>query len=982
MQSAPLPANESARLAALQQLDVLDSAPEPEFDALVKVASLVCGVPISLISLIDIDRQWFKANVGLPGVTQTPRDLAFCAHAILDEQLLEVPDATQDPRFFDNPLVASQPDIRFYAGAPIVLGDGSRVGTLCVIDRQPRQLDDQQRETLQALAVAVARALEGRQAMRAQQHNEAALLKSKAVLNRTGSLARVGGWEIDLIELKVHWTDETCRIHGFEPGYVPSLESALDFYPPQARLTVEAAVKNAIHHGGSFDLELPFVRRDGTHQWVQTLGSVEFDNGKPVRLVGAFQDITERHQAQQALVQAQERVRLATEAAGIGIWDLDLVTGVATWDAQTYRVFGLDPQDPTDVYALWTRHLHPDDLPAANRALKASIDTGAVYSLAYRVIWPDQSIRHLRGFGRVSLNAQGQAIRVVGTNLDVTEAAHYAQSLKDARDKAEEASQSKGQFLANMSHEIRTPMNAILGLLSLLQNTDMTAQQRDYASKTEGAAQSLLGLLNDILDFSKVEAGKMTLERVPFRLDRLLRNLSVVLSANVGSKNLEVLFDVDPTLPPVLLGDPLRLQQVLINLGGNAVKFTSHGQVVIALRNAGLTDTHATIEFSVQDSGIGIAPGNLDHIFDGFSQAEASTTRRFGGTGLGLAICKRLVALMGGDISVTSRAGQGSTFAFAVVLPRATGALPGLAAPKRPSLAARRVLLIDDNPVAGELMLRHVRAWGWPADLAASGTQALALTHTRTVHGAPFPFDVVFVDWQMPDMDGWETARRLRERMAGCPGPQPLIVMVTGHGRDTLAQRSQQEQDALNGFLVKPITGSMMLDALMDAASGQCGLREAARGRSSQRRLNGMRILVVEDNLINQQVAEELLTTEGAIVSMAANGQLGVEAVAAAAPQFDVVLMDLQMPVLDGYGATRVIREQLGLAHLPIVAMTANAMASDRDACLAAGMSEHVGKPFDLTSLVAVLVRMTGLQPGAGTGMQAGALMPAPPALG
>jgi len=977
MQSAPLPANEFARLAALQQLDVLDSEAEAEFDALVKVASLVCGVPISLISLIDSDRQWFKANVGLPGVHETPRDLAFCAHAILGDQLFEVSDALQDPRFFDNPLVTSQPDIRFYAGAPIVLGDGHRIGTLCVIDREPRQLDDTQREIIRALAVAAARALEGRRAMRLQQQVEAELRESKVILNRTGALARVGGWEVDLVTGKTHWTDETCRIHGVPHGYSPSLSEAIEFYEPEVRHVMEAAVKTCIETGQSWDLELPFVPREGPRIWVRAIGSVEYVDDLPVRIVGVFQDVTERRLERLALLAAKERIAIATKSAGIGIWDLDLTTGTALWDAQTYRLWGFDAQNETDRHKLWSQGIHPDDLPRVTQNIADCVATGEIYSSVFRVIWPDKSIHHLSAYGQLSLDAQGKVVQMIGTNIDVTEAAHYEQSLKEARDKAEEASQSKGQFLANMSHEIRTPMNAILGLLSLLQNTELTARQRDYASKTEGAAQSLLGLLNDILDFSKVEAGKMTLERIPFRLDRLLRNLSVVLSANVGSKNLEVLFDVAPTLPEVLLGDAMRLQQVLTNLGSNAVKFTAQGQVVIALRNAGLTATHAIIEFSVQDSGIGIAPESLSHIFSGFSQAEASTTRRFGGAGLGLAISQRLVALMGGQISVTSSVGQGSTFAFTVVLPRATVIPPELAAPTRPNLAARRVLLVDDNPIAGELMLRTVRTWGWPVEWVSSGAQALAQVRAElAAPGGAFPYDVIFVDWQMPEMDGWETARRLRELGATCTGPRPMMIMVTAHGRENLARRSTQEQDLLDGFLVKPITGSMMFDAVMEASAGQSSLRQTARGRSSQRRLNGMRILVVEDNLINQQVAEELLTTEGAIVSMAANGKLGVEAVAAASPQFDAVLMDLQMPVLDGYGATRVIREQLGLTQLPIVAMTANAMASDREACLAAGMTEHVGKPFDLAHLVSLLIRLTGLHPAPQAGAGVGAAVP------
>jgi PAS domain S-box-containing protein len=547
---------------------------------------------------------------------------------------------------------------------------------------------------------------------------------------------------------------------------------------------------------------------------------------------------------------------------------------------------------------------------------------------------------------------------------DITERKQAERALTQATQAAQAASLSKSQFLANMSHEIRTPMNAILGLLHLLQNTELTARQRDYASKTEGAAQSLLGLLNDILDFSKVEAGKMTLESEPFRLDKLLRSLSVVLSANVGAKNIELLFDVDAALPTLLRGDAMRLQQVLINLGGNAVKFTAEGQVVLALRRVAQTQDTVQIEFSVQDSGIGIAPEHQEHIFAGFSQAEGSTTRRFGGSGLGLAISKRFVELMGGQIRIDSALGAGSRFAFVLELPTVVAAAADGPEPVRASaLPAQRVLVIDDNPLAGALTLRMVRSWGWTADLALSGSEALE--RVRAAGAASplhFPYPVLYVDWKLPDMDGWEASRRMRQLAQERGQPQPTIIMVTAHGRDMLAQRSESEQDLLNGFLVKPVTASMLYDALVDAGSGNSGLRHMAKGRSSKRQLSGMRILVVEDNLINQQVADELLSAQGALVSLAANGQLGVDAVAAAAPQFDVVLMDLQMPVLDGYAATRLIREQLGLTQLPIVAMTANALASDRETCLAAGMSEHIGKPFDLAKLVSLLIRMTGFQ--------------------
>ena len=508
-----------------------------------------------------------------------------------------------------------------------------------------------------------------------------------------------------------------------------------------------------------------------------------------------------------------------------------------------------------------------------------------------------------------------------------------------------------------MSHEIRTPMNAILGMLALLRKTELTPRQADYAGKTEGAARALLGLLNDILDFSKVEAGKMTLDPHPFRIDRLLRDLSVILSANVGGKPVEVLFDIDPALPRELVGDAMRLQQVLINLSGNAIKFTAQGEVVVSMgvvqRDAGAV----TVEIAVRDTGVGIAPENQARIFSGFTQAEASTTRRFGGTGLGLAISQRLVALMGGELRLDSTLGQGSRFHFRVVFAVAAAAsddvLPTPATPAAPL----RALVVDNNPAAREVLERMGHSLGWTVEVAGSGQAALDLLRTQAAAG--ILFQAVFVDWQMPGLDGWQTSQRIRDlELDGSP---PVIVMVTAHGHEMLSRRSEVDQALLDAFLVKPVTASMLFDAVVDARSGQEHPHPSRFGAGTgKQRLAGMRLLVAEDNLNNQQVARELLEDEGALVRIANNGQEAVDAVATAAPQFDVVLMDLQMPVMDGFTASSMIRGTLGQQTLPIVAMTANAMASDREACLAAGMNDHVGKPFDLDHLVRVLRRHAG----------------------
>ncbi len=530
-----------------------------------------------------------------------------------------------------------------------------------------------------------------------------------------------------------------------------------------------------------------------------------------------------------------------------------------------------------------------------------------------------------------------------------------------ARHTAEQASLAKSQFLANMSHELRTPMNAILGMLQLLEGTELTDKQRSYTHNTASAARSLLSLLNDILDFSKVEAGKMTLDPRPFRTDQLLRDLSVILSANVGAKTIEVLFDVGTDVPNALVGDDMRLQQVLINLGGNAVKFTERGEVVIRLRLKATNGAKAFVEFAVSDTGIGIASENQAHIFSGFSQAEASTTRRFGGTGLGLAICQRLVGLMGGTLEVDSVPGEGSNFHFTVPLQIAPPAAVGPAAMvQRHPLAAQKALVVDDNPVARALLATMTRSLGWDVDVAEGGPQALERVQAAQSGGKPY--QVIFMDWRMPDWDGWETTRRIRAAM---PGGDTLILMVSANGRAMMAERTADEQALLNGFLVKPVTASMLLDAVMDAqaasAKAATGVNPAApQAVNKPKRLDGMRLLVVEDNKINQLVAKGLLKQEGAEVTLADNGQLAVELLTARPDAFEAVLMDVQMPVMDGYEATRALRTMPVFANLPVIAMTANAMASDREACLAAGMNDHVGKPFEIDHLVRTLLHFTG----------------------
>ena len=833
---------------------------------------------------------------------------------------------------------------------------------VCGADGQNRWLDLELQPVLDALGNFAGYMQIGTD-ITARKSAEIALGANEAFLSRAGHIAGVGAWRVDMVSSKIQWSKVTKKIHDVPEDFEPDMATAINFYAPEARPLIERAVEIGISEGKGWDLELPFITATGRRIWVRAVGEVEFVGGKPVALVGAFQDITERRLRDEELHLLEACVSRINDSilitkANVTDWNgPEIVFANPAFEVLTgFSVAEVVGKTPKILQGADTDYAELGKIKAA-LVRGESIRTELLnYTKAGRAYWIEIDISPVK-------SSTGEITHFVAVERDVTERREQAAVLRDAVIRAEQATESKGQFLANMSHEIRTPMNAIIGMLALLHRTELSPQQLDYAGKSQTAAHSLLGLINDILDFSKVEAGKMTLDPQPFTVSKLMRDLAVILSTNAGTKGIDVLFDIDSTLPPVLLGDAMRLQQILINLGGNAVKFTTEGQVVVSVRLLRVTDGMAYVDFAIKDSGIGIAPENQHKIFAGFSQAEASTTRKFGGTGLGLAISRHMIEIMGGELVLTSAIGQGSVFAYTLALPIVTTVPEDLVVAPRLSVPTQRVLVIDDNPLACALTARMANSWNWPAECVHSGEQALSLLAQRAADAA-FPFDVVYLDWHLPGMDGWELATRLRalhaERCA-VHGAQPLaIIMVTTSGREFLSQRTEAEQALLNGFLVKPLTASTLLDATLQSGAAKVGVRQGRRPRTSQRRLNGMRILVVEDNLINQQVAEELLNSEGANVSLAANGQLGVEAVRFANPQFDAVLMDLQMPVMDGLTATRAIRERLGLSDLPIIAMTAKAMNSDRDDCLAAGMNAHVGKPFDLTALVKTLLSVSG----------------------
>ncbi|WP_339427719.1 PAS domain S-box protein [Pseudomonas sp. RA_105y_Pfl1_P41] len=700
-----------------------------------------------------------------------------------------------------------------------------------------------------------------------------------------------------------------------------------------------------------------YVRKDGEHLTVSLIVTPMRDlQGCITGYLGIATDITQQALHRRELAAARDQLLLAAEAAQLGIWSWIPAQDLMEWNDRMFSLYATprDLKGGDQLYNHWRSRIHPEDIEATETSLLAAIEGHGKYDPVFRALRPDGSIRYVQAGAYVERDQDGKATRITGINLDITERKEVEAELRGAIERAEQASQVKGQFVASMSHEIRTPLNGVLGMLQLLRNGGLDRRQDDYARKAQTAAELLLSLLNDILDFSKMDADRLELEQHPFSLETLLRDLAVILSGNISDKRVELLFDVAPQLPSAVIGDQLRLQQILINLAGNAIKFTPEGHVVVKLTELARNDEQVVLRISVADTGIGISESQISGIFEEFTQAETSTTRRFGGTGLGLAISKRLVQMMGGQLLIDSELGKGSTFWFDIAL--AIDDSAPLMSIQIFTEHRRRVLVVDDNVLSGQILVQALEAFGWDVVFVNEGCAAVQLVNQSISLGVLF--DAVIMDWRMPDMDGL-TAARLIKNIPDHPKP-PVIVMVTAFGREELADAVKDQDAPFQDFLTKPVTPQQLYASIEYSlgASGPSGIVQGVQTTAGA--LEGLRLLVVEDNALNRQVISELLSAEGAEVTLADCGLLGVELAIHEQGEFDVVIMDVQMPDIDGMEATRRIRSTAHFASLPIVAMTANASPADREFCLASGMNEHLGKPIDMAEVISVLQQLTG----------------------
>jgi PAS domain S-box-containing protein len=808
---------------------------------------------------------------------------------------------------------------------------------------------------------------------RVEQELRQASFLSAVALELTGS----GYWHVDYSDPDYYYqgnSELAARVLGEEIKVGGRYHLQDEWYSRLAEADPKLAAQTVERYQGAiegryknYDAIYPYKRpNDGQIIWLHTAGSVvRAEDGTALHMYGVYQDITKAKQAEEEIKASEQRVReteqffrSVLELAPDGLMVVDDAGVIELANAQCEKLFGC-PRD--DLIGRSLAALVPADDQLWRKILKevflrkaVTRKMGATRDLCGRD--KDGNLFPVE-IGLSPLPARNSTGGKVAVSiLDISQRKQQENALKQAKAKAEEATEMKSMFLANMSHEMRTPMNAIIGLARLALKTELSEKQHDYISKVHDAGRSLLAVINDVLDFSKIEAGKLDIEEIEFALDDVISSVTTVTGQKAHDKRLEFLADVPPSVPFHLVGDPHRLRQILTNLVNNAIKFTERGEIRLRTECSEGTRKQVKICFSVSDTGIGMSADQVARLFQPFTQADMSTTRKHGGTGLGLTISQKLAGMMGGRIDVKSEPEIGSTFSF--TLPFGIGSRAATERIVPAQLKKLNVLIVDDNATARQIILNALSDFTASVNAVCSGSDAVDAV-VRNDPGSPY--DVIFMDWQMPVLDGLETIRRIKENAAITK--QPRVVLVTAFGTDQV--REEAERLNIDGFLMKPVTRSMLVDALVTVFAPDKREISSVVADSNSARLRGARILLAEDNEINQQIAVELLEGVGATLDVANNGQEALEMLGAASSEssYHLLLTDLQMPVIDGYQLSVKIRADARFHKLPIIAMTAHATVEERQRCFAAGMNDHVSKPIDAEVLFETVGRYCRLSP-------------------
>jgi PAS domain S-box-containing protein len=916
-------------------------------------------------------------NRAVDGVAIGP-SVGSCGTAAYRHEPVYVSDIATDPLWAPYAELALSHGLRACWSSPILSSAGEVLGTFAMYYRQPRQPTARDLRVVDIVARTVAIAIErsrAEQALRASEQRWRGL--TEALPQLVWSARPDGSCDY----FSTQWTQHTGVPERDLLGW-----RWLETLHPDDRERTRHAWTASVQGPGAYDVEYRVRRWDGEYRWFKTRGVPIRDSaGNIVNWFGTCTDVTAGKQLEEELRRANARLDQTVRGSNVGLWEVEMPDGIYRngrvhhlnfWEQLGYEC----PEGPVD-YATWTGYMHPEDRERVERAARACLDGKTKeYRSEYRVLHRDGAYRWVLSRGIAVRDTNGLPIRFLGSRTDITELKRAMKELHQAKEAAESANRAKDEFLANVSHELRTPMNAILGMTELALDTPLTEDQRQCLKTVKSAADGLLVILNDLLDFAKIEAGKMELAPEGFSLRSAVGDTLRALAMRAHKKGLELVCEVRPDVPDALVGDAGRLRQVLVNLVGNAIKFTEHGEVVVRVACAacGLAGdaeegaakpqaAEVELRFEVSDTGIGIPPDKQDRIFRAFEQEDTSTTRKYGGTGLGLTIASRLLALMGGEVRVDSEPGRGSTFAF-------TARFTQQARPSRTDFQSvpppallhdLRVLIVDDNATNRHVLKEWLRGWQMEPRAVSDGQAALAALQHAVRLGQPYP--LVLLDARMPEMDGLALAASIRER---AELSATRLILLTSEDRP--GDWARIHELGIDAHLLKPVQREGLLETIcrvMSATGSDAPARpllEPASGVAQTPAPSAapLRILVAEDNELNAQLLELLLVRRGHRVRLANTGREALALAEQCGP--DLMLLDIHMPELDGFGVVGAIRqrERATGRHLPIIALTARSRAEDRQRCLEAGMDDFLAKPVQVADLWAAIDRVMAERPG------------------